>query len=201
MYKITKRIFDIFASLIVIILLLWLFIIISIWILLDSRGGIFYKQIRVGKDGKEFYLLKFRSMQTNADKSGQLTIGNDARVTTVGRFIRKTKIDEFPQLINILKGEMSIVGPRPEVPKYVALYNNEQRKVLQVLPGLTDYASVEYINEQKVLGEASDPEKKYVEEVMPKKLNLNLKYIEERSFGLDLKLIFKTIFLVFSKKM
>lgn len=140
-------------------------------------------------------------MQTNADKSGQLTIGNDARVTTVGRFIRKTKIDEFPQLINILKGEMSIVGPRPEVPKYVALYNNEQRKVLQVLPGLTDYASVEYINEQKVLGEASDPEKKYVEEVMPKKLNLNLKYIEERSFGLDLKLIFKTIFLVFSKKM
>jgi len=185
----------------VIILLLWLFIIISIWILLDSRGGIFYKQIRVGKDGKEFYLLKFRSMQTNADKSGQLTIGNDARVTTVGRFIRKTKIDEFPQLINILKGEMSIVGPRPEVPKYVALYNNEQRKVLQVLPGLTDYASVEYINEQKVLGEASDPEKKYVEEVMPKKLNLNLKYIEERSFGLDLKLIFKTIFLVFSKKM
>ena len=158
----------------------WLFIIISIWILIDSRGGIFYKQIRVGKDGKEFNLLKFRSMRTGADKSGQLTIGNDSRVTSVGRFIRKFKIDEFPQLINILKGEMSVVGPRPEVPKYVAMYSAEQRKVLSVLPGLTDYASLEYLDEQKVLGLSLDAEKTYIEKVMPKKLELNLKYIIEK---------------------
>jgi lipopolysaccharide/colanic/teichoic acid biosynthesis glycosyltransferase len=121
-----------------------LFIIISIWILLDSRGGVFYRQIRVGKNGKEFKLLKFRSMKTGADKSGQLTVGNDARVTRVGRFIRKTKIDEFPQLINIIKGEMSVVGPRPEVPKYVALYSDEQKRVLSIRPGLTDLASLEF---------------------------------------------------------
>lgn len=200
MYLITKRIFDIISSLIVIILFSWLFIIISIWILIDSRGGIFYKQIRVGKNGKEFNLLKFRSMRTGADKSGQLTIGNDSRVTTVGRFIRKFKIDEFPQLINILKGEMSVVGPRPEVPKYVAMYSAEQKKVLSVLPGLTDYASLEYLDEQKVLGASSDPEKTYVEEVMPKKLGLNLKYILERRFSLDIMLIFKTIYGVFRSK-
>jgi len=175
-------------------MLSWLFIIIAIWILIDSRGGIFYNQIRVGKNGKEFKLLKFRSMRKGADKSGELTIGNDNRVTTVGRFIRKFKIDEFPQLINILKGEMSVVGPRPEVPLYVALYSQEQRKVLSVLPGLTDYASLEYLDEQKVLGDSQDPEKTYVEEVMPKKLDLNLKYIKERGFWLDTKLIFKTIF-------
>jgi len=200
MYKVCKRIFDILASLITIVMLSWLFIIIAIWILIDSRGGIFYKQIRVGKDGKEFNLLKFRSMRTGADKSGQLTIGSDSRVTSVGRFIRKFKIDEFPQLINILKGEMSIVGPRPEVPKYVAMYSADQRKVLSVLPGLTDYASLEYLDEQKVLGASADPEKTYVEEVMPKKLDLNLKYISERSLILDVKLIFKTIYGVFGKK-
>ena len=199
MYQLTKRIFDVLSSLVVIILFSWLFIIISIWILIDSRGGIFYKQIRVGKNGKEFNLLKFRSMRTGADKSGQLTIGNDARVTTVGRFIRKFKIDEFPQLINILKGEMSVVGPRPEVPKYVAMYTADQKKVLSVLPGLTDYASLEYLDEQKVLGASVDPEKTYVEEVMPKKLALNLKYILERGFSLDVKLIFKTIYRVFQR--
>lgn len=133
-------------------------------------------------------------MLSGADKSGQLTIGNDNRVTSVGRFIRKFKLDEFPQLINILKGEMSVVGPRPEVPKYVAMYSQEQRKVLSVLPGLTDYASLKYLDEQKVLGASGDPENTYVEEVMPKKLELNLKYIEERSFWLDTRLIFKTIF-------
>ncbi|MBL7897214.1 MAG: sugar transferase, partial [Crocinitomicaceae bacterium] len=139
-----KRIFDIITSIIVLILLSPLFIMISIWILLDSRGGVFYKQIRVGKDGKEFGLFKFRSMRAGADKSGQLTVGNDSRVTRVGKFIRKTKLDEFPQLLNILAGHMSVVGPRPEVPKYVAMYNADQMKVLSVKPGLTDLASLQY---------------------------------------------------------
>lgn len=132
-------------------------------------------------------------MRPNADKAGQLTIGNDNRVTKVGQFIRKYKLDELPQLINILKGEMSVVGPRPEVPKYVRLYTDEQMKVLTVLPGLTDFASIEYLDEQKVLGASDDPEKLYIEEVMPAKLSLNLKYINEKSFLLDIKLIFKTL--------
>lgn len=132
-------------------------------------------------------------MRPNADKAGQLTVGNDNRVTKVGRFIRKYKLDELPQLINILKGEMSVVGPRPEVPKYVNLYSDEQLKVLTVLPGLTDFASIEYLDEQKVLGASNDPEKLYIEDVMPSKLSLNLKYINEKSFLLDIKLIFRTL--------
>lgn len=174
-----------------------IFLLIAIWIMLDSRGGAFYKQTRVGLHGREFKLLKFRSMRPDADKAGQLTIGNDNRVTSVGRFIRKTKLDEFPQLLNILAGDMSIVGPRPEVPKYVACYNEQQRKVLTVRPGLTDFASLEYFDEQKILGLATDPEKAYLEEVMPKKLSLNLKYIAEMNFWLDLKLIFRTIARIF----
>lgn len=132
-------------------------------------------------------------MRPNSDKAGQLTIGNDNRITKVGRFIRRTKLDELPQLINIIKGEMSVVGPRPEVPKYVAMYTTEQRKVLQALPGLTDYASIQYINEQTILGASPDPEKTYITEVMPQKLALNLQYINDRTFFLDIKLIFKTI--------
>ena len=193
MYFLAKRLFDIVASTIALLLFSPVFIVISVWIALDSRGGVFYKQIRVGKGQKEFGLLKFRSMRPNSDKSGQLTIGNDSRVTNVGRFIRKYKLDEVPQLINILKGEMSVVGPRPEVPKYVNMYSKQQLRVLEVLPGLTDYASIEYLDEQKVLGASDDPEKTYIEEVMPAKLNLNLKYISDRSFFLDLKLVFKTI--------
>jgi lipopolysaccharide/colanic/teichoic acid biosynthesis glycosyltransferase len=152
MYQLTKRIFDFISSLVVVILFFPFFILIAIWILLDSPGGIFYKQIRVGKDGKEFTLLKFRSMTIGADKQGLITVGNDNRVTRSGRFIRKTKIDEFPQLINILKGDMSVVGPRPEVPKYVALYTEDQKKVLSVRPGLTDLASLKYFDEQKTFG-------------------------------------------------
>lgn len=193
MNTIAKRIFDVISSFTALVLFSPVFIILSIWIVLDSRGGIFYRQVRVGKNGKEFGLLKFRSMRPNADKSGQLTVGNDSRVTKVGRLIRRFKLDEVPQLINILKGEMSVVGPRPEVPKYVAMYSVNQRQVLTVLPGLTDYASIEYLDEQKVLGAAADPEKTYIEEVMPAKLALNLKYIEDQSFWLDIKLIFRTI--------
>jgi lipopolysaccharide/colanic/teichoic acid biosynthesis glycosyltransferase len=197
MYQLTKRIFDFISSLVVVILFFPFFIIIAIWILLDSPGGIFYKQIRVGKDGKEFTLLKFRSMTVGADKQGLITVGNDSRVTRSGRFIRKTKIDEFPQLINIIKGEMSVVGPRPEVPKYVALYTEDQKKVLSVRPGLTDLASLKYFDEQKLLGESDDPEKTYRNEIMPKKLELNLQYLAQQSLFLDFKLIFSTIFRIF----
>lgn len=188
-----KRIFDIVSSIIALVIFSPVLIIISIWIAIDSPGGVFYRQIRVGKNRKEFGLFKFRSMRSGADKKGQITIGNDARVTKVGRFIRRFKIDEIPQLINIIKGDMSVVGPRPEVPKYVNMYSDEQLKVLTVLPGLTDYASIEYLDEQKILGAAADPDKAYVEEVMPAKLKLNLKYIADRSFGLDIKLVFRTI--------
>lgn len=138
-------------------------------------------------------------MRVNADKSGQITIGNDNRVTSIGKFIRKYKLDELPQLFNILLGHMSVVGPRPEVPKYVKLYSIEQLKVLSVKPGLTDYASLEYLDEQKILGEAEDPDKAYLTEVMPAKLKLNLKYIEERNFWVDLRLIFQTIFGIFRR--
>lgn len=193
MYHFSKRLFDIVASLIVLIILLPVLLVIAIWISTESKGGVFYRQIRVGKNQKEFGLYKFRSMRPDADKSGQLTIGNDNRVTNAGQFIRRYKLDELPQLLNIIKGDMSVVGPRPEVPKYVAMYNKGQMKVLSVLPGLTDYASIEYLDEQKVLGAAKDPEKAYIAEVMPQKLVLNLKYINERSFFLDIKLIFKTI--------
>lgn len=197
MYQLTKRIFDFISSLVVLVLFFPFFLIVAIWILLDSRGGIFYKQIRVGKNGKEFTLLKFRSMTVGADKQGLITVGNDNRVTRSGRFIRKTKIDEFPQLINIIKGDMSVVGPRPEVPKYVSLYTEEQKKVLSVRPGLTDLASLKYFDEQKLLGESDDPEKTYRNEIMPKKLELNLQYLSQRSLILDFKLIFSTIFRIF----
>lgn len=189
-----KRTLDIFLSLIGLVVLLIPFMIISLIILIDSRGGVFYKQVRVGKKGKDFKLFKFRSMRTNADKSGLLTVGGrDNRITNVGYYIRKYKVDELPQLINVFAGDMSLVGPRPEVRKYVDLYNDQQLKVLSVKPGITDYASIEYSNENEILGKAEDPEKVYIEEIMPAKLNLNLKYIEEQGILTDLKIIFKTI--------
>jgi len=189
-----KRLMDIFFSLIGLILLFPLFLIIGLIIALDSKGGVFYKQTRVGKDGKDFKLFKFRSMAVGSDKKGLLTVGgNDSRITKLGYFIRKYKIDELPQLINVFIGNMSLVGPRPEVRKYVDLYNQEQQKVLTVKPGITDYASIAYINENEVLGKSSNPENTYIEEVMPSKLKLNLKYIEEKSVITDIKIIFKTI--------
>ncbi len=185
---------DIFFSLIGLILLFPLFLIIGIIIAIDSKGGVFYKQTRVGKDGKDFKVFKFRSMAVGSDKKGLLTVGgNDSRITKPGYFIRKYKIDELPQLINVFIGDMSLVGPRPEVRKYVDLYNEEQQKVLSVQPGITDYASIAYINENEVLGDSENPEKTYIEEVMPNKLKLNLKYIEEKSVITDIKIIFKTI--------
>lgn len=188
-----KRTFDFCSSLIVLIILLPVLIVLALAIVFDSKGGIFYKQVRVGKNNKDFLLYKFRTMRPNSDKL-KITVGDkDPRVTNVGYFLRKYKLDELPQLINILKGEMSVVGPRPEVRKYVDMYTDEQMKVLSVKPGLTDYSSLEYVNESELLGKAEDPEKMYIEEIMPLKLNLNLKYIKEMGLGTDLKLIFKTI--------
>lgn len=188
-----KRIFDFIFSFLAIILLLPFFVIIALSIIFDSKGGIFYRQIRVGKNNKDFKLIKFRTMFTNSDKKGLLTVGmRDSRITKVGYFLRRYKLDELPQLFNIFIGDMSFVGPRPEVRKYVEMYDGEQLQVLAVRPGLTDYASLEYINENEILAKSENHEKTYIDEIMPAKLKLNLKYIEEKSFWVDLKIIFKT---------
>jgi len=190
----TKRLFDLLFSFLGMVVLSPLFLIVSLFIISDSKGGVFYCQKRVGKNNKDFNLIKFRTMMTGADNKGLLTIGEqDQRITKNGRWLRKYKLDELPQLINILKGEMSFVGPRPEVRTYVELYSPEQAIVLSVRPGLTDYASLEYINENQVLSNFSDPEKAYVEIIMPAKLLLNLKYIRQRGMITDLEIIFKTL--------
>jgi lipopolysaccharide/colanic/teichoic acid biosynthesis glycosyltransferase len=189
-----KRFFDIVLSLLGIVILLPFFIVVALLITAGSKGGPIYRQKRVGKNGADFYLLKFRSMRPDADTKGLLTVGGkDPRITRIGYFIRKYKIDELPQLFNVLKGEMSLVGPRPEVRKYVELYNSEQKKVLSVLPGITDHASIEYSDENELLGRSSDPERTYIEEIMPAKLELNMKYINDNSIGAYFRLIFKTI--------
>lgn len=196
-----KRFLDIFLSAIVLCVLSPLFLLISILILCESRGGIIYQQTRVGRFNKDFKLLKFRTMRVGSDKKGLITIGDhDARITRIGYLLRKTKLDEFPQLINIIKGDMSIVGPRPEVRYYVNMYNEEQLKVLNVRPGLTDYASLVYIDENKLLEEQSDPEQFYIDEMMPRKLELNLQYIKDQSVKTDALLIFKTLKALFSGK-
>jgi lipopolysaccharide/colanic/teichoic acid biosynthesis glycosyltransferase len=189
-----KRIFDLSFSIIVLCLFLPIGGLIAICIVFNSKGGVFYKQKRVGKNGKLFYVLKFRSMELNSDTTGQLTVGNDPRITRVGSFIRKVKLDEFPQFLNVLKGDMSIVGPRPEVPEFVALYSEEQRKVLLVRPGITDEASLTYFEENMLLAASNDPNKTYVEEIMPAKIAINLAYLENRSLLTDCKVIGKTIF-------
>lgn len=189
------RFFDILLSGIGLIVLSPIFFILSIWIKLDSEGPVFYKQNRVGKDNVDFLLFKFRSMVTDADKTGLLITvgGRDPRVTKSGYFIRKYKLDELPQLINVVWGDMSLVGPRPEVRKYVALYDDEQRKVLTVKPGITDYASIEYIDENKILGESEDPEKTYIEIILPEKIRHNMKYINNKSIKEYFKIILLTI--------
>lgn len=194
-----KRIFDIIVSLIGIILLLPFYILISISIKLESKGPVFFKQVRVGKNNLDFNLYKFRSMLVDTEKKGQLTIGmRDPRITRVGYFLRKFKLDELPQLYNVLKGDMSLVGPRPEVRKYVALYNNEQKKVLSIRPGITDYASIRYFNENEILGKSENPEQAYINEIMPEKLNLNLTYVTSNNVFTDLKIITSTFIRFFS---
>ena len=192
--SIVKRIFDFFAALIGIIILLPIFIIVSIAIKLDSPGNIMFLQKRVGKCGKKFDIFKFRTMVTNAERLGkQITVGKDNRITKVGAFLRKYKIDELPQLFNVLKGDMSLVGPRPEVPKYVALYNEEQKKVLSVRPGITDLASLKYSDENDILGKVENPEEYYINVIMKDKLSLNLEYIEKSNLFFDISLVIKTI--------
>lgn len=188
------RLLDIIFSILGIIILLPLFLIICLIIKADSKGGCFFIQERIGKGGKPFGILKFRTMRCGADADGLLTIGtHDKRITRVGSFLRKTKIDELPQLWNVLKGEMSIVGPRPEVEKYVLLYTEEQRRVLSVRPGITDYASIEYVNENEILSQASDPDRAYIEKVMPHKIKLSMRYLEHYCVSEYLKIIFLTL--------
>lgn len=194
-----KRIFDIILSLTAIIMLLPVIIIIAILIAFDSTGGVFFKQIRVGKNNKDFGLLKFRTMVTDASKSGLLTVGGrDPRITKVGYYLRKYKLDELPQMFNVLNGSMSIIGPRPEVRKYVDMYNEEQLKVLSVQPGISDYASIQYINENDILAKSNNPEQTYIDEIMPAKLELNLKYIKEKGLITDIKIILLTIYKIIS---
>jgi lipopolysaccharide/colanic/teichoic acid biosynthesis glycosyltransferase len=188
-----KRLFDIVVSLVVLILFLPFGILISFAILCESRGGVFYRQQRVGKNGKLFRLWKFRTMRVNADKLGKLTVGmRDPRITRIGYFIRKSKLDEFPQFINVFVGEMSIVGPRPEVQEYVDLYTPEQRVVLSVKPGITDYASLEYFKENELLGQSENPRETYIHEIMPAKIELNKKYIANPTLGQDIKIMWLT---------
>lgn len=170
-----------------------LFAVLAVWIKCDSKGPVFYRQVRVGKDNKDFRLYKFRSMRPDSDRLGLITVGGrDPRVTRSGYYIRKYKLDEFPQLINVLLGDMSLVGPRPEVRKYVDMYSPEQMKVLSVRPGITSLASIRYRNENDILAAADDPDRCYVEQVMPDKLAIDLQYVEKASLWNDIKLIFST---------
>ena len=187
------RFFDIIFSALGLIILSPLLLVIWLLIVTESRGGGFYTQERIGKDGVPFRLYKFRSMRPDSDKGSLITIGgHDSRITRSGYFIRKYKLDELPQLWNVLKGDMSLVGPRPEVRRYVDLYPPEQRVVLRVRPGITDYASIEYADENEILGKADDPERTYIEQIMPEKIRYNLKYINHPTVGEYFKIIFLT---------
>ena len=188
------RFFDFILSLVGLVVLAPILIVLAIWIKIDSKGPVFYKQVRVGQNSIDFGLFKFRSMVVDADKKGLITVGGrDPRITRSGYFIRKYKLDELPQLINVLVGDMSLVGPRPEVRKYVDLYTNKQQKVLSVKPGITDYASIEYMDENEILGKSNDPEKTYIEEIMPEKIKYNMKYIQNKNLFEYFKIILLTV--------
>jgi lipopolysaccharide/colanic/teichoic acid biosynthesis glycosyltransferase len=190
-----KRFFDILISGMALIFLSVVLVLIGIVIKFSSRGPVLFKQKRVGRNGIDFTIYKFRTMHVGADNKGLLTVGGrDHRITPVGYILRKYKLDELPQLFNVVKGDMSLVGPRPEVRKYVEMYSPLQLKVLSVKPGITDYASIIYSNENALLGAVSDPEKEYIEKIMPAKLALNLKYIGERNFFIDMKILVQTVF-------
>lgn len=188
-----KRLFDIVSSGLGLIVLSPLFAVLAIWIKADSKGPVFYRQIRVGRNNKDFRLYKFRSMRPDSDKRGLITVGgHDPRVTRSGYYIRKYKLDEFPQLINVFIGDMSLVGPRPEVRKYVDMYTPEQMRVLSVRPGITSLASIRYRNENDILAAAEDPDRCYIEQVMPDKLAIDLEYVDRATLWNDIKLIFST---------
>ena len=195
------RLIDIILSLLGLLFLAPLLLFTAIGISLESKGGVFFRQTRVGKDFREFKLLKFRSMFVNSEVSGQLTVGSrDSRITRMGYFIRKYKVDELPQLINVLLGDMSLVGPRPEVPKYVSKYTTEQKRLLTVRPGITDFASLYYFEEADLLAASDDPERTYIEEVMPKKLSFSLQYLDQKSVYNDLKIMVFTVLRLFGIK-
>jgi len=192
--KVVKRIFDFICSTLGLIVLSPVLLAIAIKIKTGSDGPVFFRQIRVGENNEEFEILKFRTMVVDAEKLGrQITVGNDNRITKIGAFLRKYKLDELPQLINVFKGDMSLVGPRPEVPRYVKLYNETQRKVLEVKPGITDLASIRYRDENDLLGEAENPDDFYINTIMPDKLALNLEYINNNNIFVDIYIILKTI--------
>lgn len=188
-----KRTFDIVMSGLGLVCLSPLFLVLAVWIKCDSKGPVFYRQVRVGRNNKDFRLFKFRSMRPDSDKLGLITVGgHDPRVTRSGYYIRKYKLDEFPQLINVFKGDMSLVGPRPEVRKYVNMYTPEQMHVLDVRPGITSLASIRYRNENDILAEAEDPDRCYIEKIMPEKIAIDMEYVDKASLWTDIKLIFST---------
>lgn len=196
-----KRLFDIISSGLGLIVLSPLFLILAIWIKLDSKGPVFYRQVRVGRNNKDFRIFKFRSMRVGSDKGSLVTIGgHDPRITKSGYFIRKFKLDEFPQLINVFVGDMSLVGPRPEVRHYVDYWTPEQMHVLDVRPGITDPASIKFRNENELMEKAEDPEKYYIEVIMQDKIKLYLEYVEKHSFFYDIGLIFKTFWVIVSER-
>lgn len=195
------RFCDIIISLIALLFFIPLFLFVIVLIIIESDGGAFYKQVRVGRNGKDFYLFKFRSMRVGSDKKSLITVGNrDSRITNVGYFIRKYKIDELPQLLNVLKGDMSLVGPRPEVRRYVDLYTDEQKIVLSIKPGITDLASIQYIDENEILSKAENPNEVYINKILPEKIKCNLKYINNRNITQYLQIIIKTIMKIIINK-
>lgn len=190
----SKRLFDIILSAVGLMLIWPILLVVAVWIKLDSDGPVFYRQVRVGRDNKDFSILKFRSMYVDADKRSLITVGDhDSRVTRAGYYIRKFKLDELPQLINVLRGDMSFVGPRPEVRRYVDMYTPEQMHVLDVRPGITDEASIKYRNENEILAQQADPEQYYVDVIMPDKLAINLLYVAHHSLLGDLCIVLRTI--------
>lgn len=189
-----KRLFDIGLSLTAIVIMSPVFFFVAILLKFDSKGAVFYRQVRVGLNEKKFKLVKFRTMHVDSDRKGLLTVGDrDARITPLGYWLRKYKIDELPQLINVLGGDMSFVGPRPEVSRYVELYDNLQRRVLTMKPGITDWASIEFIDENRLLASADDPETFYIQTIIPQKITQNLKYIDHHNIWIDLKIISQTL--------
>ena len=194
-----KRFFDLILSLMGLLITVPILFLITILIKISSSGPVFYKQVRVGENNKDFEIFKFRTMHVNADKKGLLTVGGrDPRVTSIGYYLRKFKLDELPQLINVFKGDMSFVGPRPEVRQFVNLYSEIQKKVLNVKPVITDLASIEFRNENEILSKVEDPNQYYIDYIMPKKLEINLKYINQRNLLKDFVVIIKTIKVIFN---
>lgn len=195
-----KRVFDILCASVGLLILLPLFVIIALWIKLDSKGPVFFRQLRVGRNGVPFRIHKFRTMRLNSESLGRLTVGDDSRVTFSGHFLRKSKIDELPQLIDVLLGRMSLVGPRPEVQEFIDFYPDLVKKeVLSVRPGITDLASIEMVDENEMLSGYSDHRQAYIDIILPIKQKYYVEYVRKNNIGLDIYIIFKTIYKIVSR--